>query len=840
MLGKLFKRGVVKQMNPVRRLRLQVEVLEDRSVPAILTVGPGKMFATIGAAAGAANSGDTIRIDPITLSGANAYAVFTDSNLIVEGAGPGRTVVDATGYSLPNRKGLFTVSSAASNFTVRNIEFKGAHDAAALDKNWAGIRQESAGLTVTNCYFHDNDNGILGGAGATSDIVIEYSEFFRNGFGDGQSHNMYIGDARSLTLRYCYSHDALVGHDVKSRAITNYLLYNWIGATGIGTESYEINLPDGGTSYIIGNVIRQDSRTGNSTIVDWGSENNGGANPSNGIFIVNNTIVNDRSAGTYVRVGGGIYPASIRLVNNLFAGSGAGGSTIYSGPTAQMTTNLTSANPGFVNAGALDYHLTSSAAAAIDDGTAPGIGAGFNLTPTNQYVAVANTQPRPVVGPLDIGAFEFGSGSLPTVSFTAASQSGSESIGAMTVTAQLSATSSQTVTVPFTVSGTATGGGSDYTISASPITIPAGALTGTITITVVNNALLEANETVIATMGTPTNATLGATTVHTATITDNDSLNINFQPAAAPVPTGYLVDAGPIYASRGNGWSYGWNTNNSGSTRDRNNPLSPDQRYDTLNHFGNNFWEVGIPNGTYTVHVVAGDPSYINSVYKINAEGALLLSGTPTSSVRWIEATGTVTVSDGRLTLSVGAGGSNVKINYVDISAAQALQADPVSTPPLAYQGAGLTSAEVEPLLTEAIARWEAAGADTSALSAVDVRIADLADGLLGLAGNHTIWLDRNAAGHGWFIDATTGDDSEFTTPGDQGEEGRMDLLTAIVHEMGHLLGHDHDEGVMAETLATGVRQMPMREVDARVATGWSFSDLPEALQGTISRKRGR
>ena len=35
-----------------------------------------------------------------------------------------------------------------------------------------------------------------------------------------------------------------------------------------------------------------------------------------------------------------------------------------------------------------------------------------------------------------------------------------------------------------------------------------------------------------------------------------------------------------------------------------------------------------------------------------------------------------------------------------------------------------------------------------------------------------------------------------------------MDLLTVVMHEMGHLLGHNHDvEGVMAETLVAGVRR---------------------------------
>jgi hypothetical protein len=80
------------------------------------------------------------------------------------------------------------------------------------------------------------------------------------------------------------------------------------------------------------------------------------------------------------------------------------------------------------------------------------------------------------------------------------------------------------VTVPFTLSGTATqGAGADYTITASPITIPAGSDNASITITVNDDGIDEADETVVITMGVPTNATAGATTVHTATITDNDS-----------------------------------------------------------------------------------------------------------------------------------------------------------------------------------------------------------------------------------------------------------------------------------------------------------------------------
>ena len=76
---------------------------------------------------------------------------------------------------------------------------------------------------------------------------------------------------------------------------------------------------------------------------------------------------------------------------------------------------------------------------------------------------------------------------------------------------------------------------------------------------------------------------------------------------------------------------------------------------------------------------------------------------------------------------------------------------------------------QVQPLLTEALARWQAAGVDTSALHGVDVRIADLGGLTLGRAADGVIWLDDNAAGWGWFVDRSPRDGRRVRRAGEPG-----------------------------------------------------------------------
>jgi hypothetical protein len=148
---------------------------------------------------------------------------------------------------------------------------------------------------------------------------------------------------------------------------------------------------------------------------------------------------------------------------------------------------------------------------------------------------------------------------------------------------------------------------------------------------------------------------------------------ISFQPAATVVPTGYRADSGAVFGTRTGGYSYGWETTlATGNSIERKAGRSQDLRYDTLCQMqaaGSHTWEIAVPNGPYSVLVAAGDPSYTTGTYRIQAENVLLLSGAPSAADRWVEAQGTVIVTDGRLTLSNGSGAVSNRLAFVEISA---------------------------------------------------------------------------------------------------------------------------------------------------------------------------
>jgi len=129
-----------------------------------------------------------------------------------------------------------------------------------------------------------------------------------------------------------------------------------------------------------------------------------------------------------------------------------------------------------------------------------------------------------------------------------------------------------------------------------------------------------------------------------------------------------------------------------------------------------------------------------------------------------------------------------------------------------------LTEARMAPLVSEALRRWSLMEGEgfAEALANVDIQIADLSGQQLGAYANGVVYIDVDAAGLGWFIDATPGTDSEFLLEGGaltatRGPAAdRVDLLSVLAHELGHAGGFDHDSSaLMGEQLATGTRTVP-------------------------------
>lgn len=354
-----------------------------------LLVGPGHRYAKPCQAIAAAKPGATIGIDA---RGNGSYdgdvCAWSTDRLTIAGFN-GMAHIDAAGRAA---QGKATWVIAGDDTTIRDVELSGS---AVPDNNGAGIRQEGAGLTVIGCYFHDNQEGILAGDNPASDIVIEDAQFARNGAGDGYSHNMYVNHVRSFTLEGSWSHDARVGHLVKSRALVNHILYNRIAGQA-GTDSYEIDLPNGGLSYVIGNVIEQGTATQNPAMLSYGEE--GSLNPDSRLYVVGNTFVNDLGHGPAVAVGSAV-GSPVTLLDNVSVGS----STLVSRAGAVSHGNCVTSNPRFVAAANYDYRL-AACSPCLNVGVPPGSG----LTPTREYVHPTATRARPTIGRLDAGAFESG------------------------------------------------------------------------------------------------------------------------------------------------------------------------------------------------------------------------------------------------------------------------------------------------------------------------------------------------------------------------------------------------------------------------------------------------
>jgi Ca2+-binding RTX toxin-like protein len=325
----------------------------------------------------------------------------------------------------------------------------------------------------------------------------------------------------------------------------------------------------------------------------------------------------------------------------------------------------------------------------------------------------------------------------------------------------------------------------DYAVTASgatlsgnmlTLTFASGAATATVTVTPVDDTVMETNEGVTLTIASGTGYTVGTPSA-SGTITDNDvaTLSVNdvsvtegnsgtktvtvtvtlSTPSAATVTVSYATANGTATAGS-----------------------------DYVSKSGTLTFASGVTSQTISI-TINGD-----TVLEPNETFQVLLSAPVGATI--FDGTGVVTIVN----------------DEAGLTAAQTATDSTVETP--------LADSDASAMLASAIGLWEQAGAPPAAFAAVKVVVTDLPDILLGLTEGSTIYIDVNAAGFGWFVDRTPAESHEFRFVNGEliarkssGASGRMDLLTVLSHELGHVLGLNHDAGgLMSETLAVGVREV--------------------------------
>jgi hypothetical protein len=249
----------------------------------VLTVGAGMEFATLGDALKAAVNGDIIAVKAGTYT--NDFGTVSANVTILAVGG---LVHEVATVPPPDDKGILTVNA---NLTIQGFTFTGGSDGSP-DGNVAGIRLQDGNLDVSTCSFTGMQEGLLADPDPTATVTIDHSTFLDNGTGDGLSHNLYVGSVKSLVVTNSLFEGAVVGHEIKSRALSTTIENNVIIDGPTGTGSYDIDIPNCGVAVIENNLIEKGPDASNDYAIHYGGETQY-AYAENSLLVSGNTIVND-------------------------------------------------------------------------------------------------------------------------------------------------------------------------------------------------------------------------------------------------------------------------------------------------------------------------------------------------------------------------------------------------------------------------------------------------------------------------------------------------------------------------------------------------------------------
>lgn len=242
-------------------------------------------FANLADAINSARAGDTVLLS----SGIYRQAVVVKVSGITIKGEPGAHL---QGTAIEGKAALVV---RADNVTIEGIECSGIQ---VRDRNGACVRIEGRDLVIRDVYFHDNQEGVLGGRGGT--VLIENSRFERNGFNGGFAHTIYITKVDKFIFR---NNQVLStkdeGQGVKSRAKQTVIENNVIAGLD-ARDSRAIDVPNGGAVTIRNNVLQKGANSSNSQMIGLGLEGN--LHASGSAVVENNILIFDRDLSRLARI----------------------------------------------------------------------------------------------------------------------------------------------------------------------------------------------------------------------------------------------------------------------------------------------------------------------------------------------------------------------------------------------------------------------------------------------------------------------------------------------------------------------------------------------------------
>ena len=396
---------------------------------------------------------------------------------------------------------------------------------------------------------------------------------------------------------------------------------------------------------------------------------------------------------------------------------------------------------------------------------------GATLGAAAATVTIVNDDTQPTVS-VTASTTSVPESGAPVVTYTVTR--GGNPVGAISVVVGL--TGSATRGTDYTVSGLTTSG------SSLLLSLADGLTTGTFTVSVVDDTVYEGNETVVASLGACTGCAAVAPVTASLTIIDND-------PVPPAVPAATISSVGVVEGAQGTTTTATFTVT-----------LSVATTVDVT-------VRLQVTGGTATAgsDYTAWSPVTRDVVVRAGALSATTTLVVLGDNVR--EPNETVIVSVASATNATGAGNTGTLTILDDDSKLMASSSGPGA--------ATVADADVTRVLAAAVADWRRTGRDVSQLVGVRVVVEPLADGELAQAVGRTIRLSPDAAGWGW------GTDLSLVAP------GRMDLLSVLVHELGHVLGLGHEDAGMGPVLAPGLRSLAVL-ADSSVVAGRPRAARPQ------------